>query len=109
MVPPSFDTDLASIPKWLWPFVAPSHSAFISPSILHDYLYTCHNGYTRKEIDYIFYEALVDNGVSGFAAFEMYLAVRMFGSKHYHNNDDKCRFKPFKIANEVATLIKVKH
>lgn len=109
VVPADFDTDLASIPKWLWTIVAPSHSAFISPSILHDYLYTCHNGFSRKEIDYIFYQALIENEVSKRHAFEIYAAVRLFGSKHYHENDDVCRNKPFRIVDELTNSMNARN
>ncbi len=89
-IPKDFDTDLASIPRWLWTILAPSRSDFIAPSILHDYLYTCHNGYERQEIDEIFYDSLIDNGVSRIRAYEMYLAVRFFGESHF-NEEGSCK------------------
>lgn len=89
-IPPNFDTDLASIPRWLWAIIAPSRSDFIAPSILHDYLYACPNGYKRQEADEIFYNALIDNGVSKLGAYEMYLAVRIFGQA-YFGDDGSCR------------------
>jgi len=82
-IPKNFDTDLASIPRWLWIIIAPSRSDIIAPAILHDYLYSCHNGFTRKEVDNIFLNALIRNGVSKFRAYQMYYAVRLFGSNHY--------------------------
>ncbi|CAB4149030.1 Campylobacter phage CGC-2007, Cje0229 [uncultured Caudovirales phage] len=82
IIPQDYQTDLASIPRWLWPFVAPTNSSFIAPSILHDYLYSC-KGYTRREADDIFYRALIKNEVNMLRAYEMYLAVRIFGGKHY--------------------------
>jgi len=83
VIPKNFDTDLASIPRFIWSLMAPSRSEFIAPSILHDYLYTCHNGFARKEIDEIYYYALVKQGVSKFWAYEMYVAVRLFGNGHF--------------------------
>lgn len=82
IVPQDYQTDLASIPRWLWPIIAPTNSSFIAPSILHDYLYSC-IGYTRKEADDIFYHALIESDVSSMRAYEMYLAVRLFGGSHY--------------------------
>ena len=82
-VPEDFDTDLASIPQWLWMFIAPGRSDFIAPAILHDYLYSCHSGFTRKEVDNVFLNALIRNGVSKFRAYQMYYTVRLFGGDHY--------------------------
>ncbi|HMF72300.1 MAG TPA: DUF1353 domain-containing protein [Flavitalea sp.] len=84
IIPANFDTDLASIPRWYWSIASPSYAAFIAPAILHDYLYQCPNRFTRKTIDEIFYYALIENGVGGITAYEMYVAVRLFGSSHYH-------------------------
>jgi len=82
-IPVDFETDLATIPQCLWPILAPTHSLIISPSILHDYLYTCPSGFNRRQVDMIFYNALVKNGLSPLRAYEMYLAVRMFGGSHF--------------------------
>jgi len=101
IVPADFDTDLASIPRWLWSIIAPSRSDFIPASILHDYLYTCHNGYGRKEIDTIFYTALRENGVSTMRAYQMYLAVRLFGQGHY-SEDGSCAERLYKIAKRYG-------
>lgn len=82
-IPSDFDTDLASIPRWLWSIISPNYSGFISPAILHDYLYRCSQNYTRKTIDEIFYYALISNGVSRYTAYKMYAAVRLFGAPHF--------------------------
>jgi hypothetical protein len=102
VIPRDFDTDLASIPRWLWPVIAPSRSDFIPPSILHDYLYTCHNGYERKDIDRIFYNALLANGVSRLRAFEMYAAVRMFGDSHF-NEEGSCQERLMQITRKYGS------
>jgi len=86
IIPESFDTDLASIPRWFWTFLSPAYSGFIAPSILHDYLYQCHNGYSRKVIDEIFYSALTENGVTRYTSLKMYAAVRIFGEFHYNKS-----------------------
>lgn len=106
VIPKNFDTDLASIPRWLWEFIAPSRSDFIPASILHDYLYICHNGYGRSEADDIFYETLKYSGVSVFRAYEMYAAVRIFGGKNY--TDDKlCSYKIAHMVKKYGTCTKV--
>lgn len=84
LIPGGFDTDLASIPRWYWIFLSPARSSFIGPSILHDYLYLCPFGYSRRAVDNIFYSALRQNGVSTYTALKMYIAVRLFGSNSYH-------------------------
>lgn len=91
-IPKNFDNDIAAIPRWLWSFIAPSKSEFIAPAILHDFLYTCHYGYTRKEADEIFLSALLDNDVSRLTAYEMYAAVRIFGQSHF-DEDGSCSDK----------------
>lgn len=86
-IPQDFKTDLASIPRWLWPLVAPAHSKLMSASILHDYLYTDPEGFNRKEIDGIFYNVLVNSGVDKTHAYLMYSAVRLFGGSHFNYAD----------------------
>lgn len=90
VIPQDFDTDLASIPRWLWSIIAPSRSEFIPASILHDYLYTCHNGFERQQVDRIFYNVLLANGVPKLRAYQMYVAVRLFGKSNF-NEEGTCR------------------
>lgn len=78
-----FKTDLATIPRVLWPCVAPSHSSLMLASVVHDWLYTNTCILSRKDADKIFYELLLTQGVSKFRAKIMYYLVRMFGGMHY--------------------------
>lgn len=87
-IPPNFQTDLASIPRFYWPILSPMHSAFVSPAILHDYLYQCPERLTRYEIDNIFFYALRAQKVSTYNALKMYYAVRWFGGKYFHGGND---------------------
>lgn len=108
VIPKNFDTDLASIPRWLWEFISPARSDFIPASILHDYLYTCHNGFTRQEADDVFYETLKNNGVSTFRAYEMYIAVRLFGKDNFIVDDGSpCSYKIAKMIRHYGTCNKV--
>ena len=100
-IPASFNTDLASIPRWYWSFLSPAYSGFIAPSILHDYLYGCPNGRRRYEIDSIFYNALRADEVGFPTAIKMYFAVRVFGHSHY----DKNRVCLGQVALEKSTYI----
>lgn len=85
-IPAQFDTDLASIPRWYWVILSPNYSGFVAPSIMHDFMYKCPNGYSRLEIDRFFYYALLENGISQYTAYKMYIAVRIFGSSFYQQN-----------------------
>ena len=88
-VPVGFRTDLASIPRWLWPIVAPFELSLAAP-IVHDFLYS-HGGRThvlsvtldRPTVDRIFYELMRRDGVWWWRRALAYRAVRLFGAKHW--------------------------
>lgn len=83
-IPKGFETDLASIPRWYWSILSPNNTSLVAPAILHDYLYACETYFTQKESDDIFYTAMIANEVNSFTAYQMYLAVRLLGRKHFH-------------------------
>ena len=83
IIPQGFETDLASIPRLLWPIFAPQYSNFVAPAILHDYLYRCNNHLTRLFADEVLYSALITENVTAFTASKFYLGVRLFGGSHY--------------------------
>lgn len=87
IVPKDFETDLASIPRFLWPFFAPQYSRYVAPAILHDYLYRCNNNVTRQFADEVLYSALIMQNVSPFTAVKFYLGVRLFGGSHFNQGD----------------------
>lgn len=80
-----FETDFASIPRFLW--FLPYWAKYNKPSPLHDWLYwskkVMGKPITRKEADDIFYEAmLVDfrhHKTGKLIALIEYWAVRLFG------------------------------
>lgn len=84
-IPKSFETDLASIPRVLWPILAPQYCGFVAPAILHDYLYRCNNNVTRKFADEVLYSALITEHVTSFTAYKFYLGVRLFGGSHFEH------------------------
>lgn len=86
-VPKDFETDLASIPRVLWPLFAPQYSGFVAPAILHDYLYRCNNSVTRKFADEVLYSALITKNITPFMASKFYLGVRLFGDSHFVNGE----------------------
>ncbi len=88
IIPANFETDLASIPKIVWPIMAPAHSSLIRPAIIHDWFYRKTCDFTRQQTDLIFYHMLRNDGISAFKASAMYYAVRLFGWNYY--NEDYC-------------------
>lgn len=95
VVPAYFRTDFASIPKALWFIDAPYRAEFVYASIWHDYRYSCPGDLTRKEIDDIFYSLLIAENASTWSAIKMYLAVRIFGEKHFYS-ESRCDEQIFK-------------
>jgi len=84
MVHRGFATDLASIPRVLWSIYSPTKTETIAGAVIHDYLYFCPGVLSRKEIDTIFYDALVYEGLPKRTAFRYWLAVRLFGKTHFN-------------------------
>lgn len=84
VVPKSFITDLASIPK-LFQGVVGVPEDFDEESILHDFLYSKYNNYgiNRDTADKIFRQSLVLNEVNPIVANLMYLAVKVGGELHW--------------------------
>lgn len=91
IVPEGFKTDLASIPRAIWPIMAP-HELSVAAPLLHDYLYRCGGvpptaqvwpptrTFTRSEIDGLLLAVMKAEGVSAWRAYSAYVAVRVFGS-----------------------------
>lgn len=87
-IPAHFETDLARIPKIVWPIMWPSHSSLIRASVVHDWFYRKTCIFYRKQTDQIFYHMLINDGVPNLRASMMYYAMRLFGWKFY--NEDYC-------------------
>jgi hypothetical protein len=79
VIPEGFTTDLASIPRIFWSITSPFYSKFVSPAIIHDYLYRSGTCISRKFADEILYNALIKSGVNHLTAFKFYACVRLFG------------------------------
>jgi len=76
VVPRGFKTDLASVPRWLWPIFNPS-GLFMSAAILHDHF--CENDWiSRKDGDKIFLEAMLHSNVPRWKRYCIYAAVRAY-------------------------------
>ena len=92
-VPTNFQTDLASIPRILWPLFSPNDSDTVYPAILHDYLYSCGGWVVRKYADDVLYSFLIERGYPKYKALPFYLAVRVFGASHFEKRNKQCEFK----------------
>lgn len=75
-VPTGFETDLASVPRFLWPIFAPHDPRYAAAAVLHDCLYRW-DGFTRVVADAVFYEAMRALGTPRWKAKLMYIAVRL--------------------------------
>ncbi len=76
-VPDGFETDLASIPRLLWPIFAPHDPRYAAAAVVHDYLYRW-DGFTKVAADAVFYEAMRVLNVPRWRALIMYFAVRLW-------------------------------
>ena len=78
-VPDGFLTDLASVPRLLWPLVPPHSPDYAAAAVLHDYLCEWQGGmFTKVVADAIFYEAMRVLGVPLWRAIMIYVAVRLW-------------------------------
>lgn len=75
-VPAGFTYDLASIPRTVWPIVAPHEIAL--ESTFHDLLYRDQQ-VSRRMADMIFLSMMQARGVPFLVRWAVYLAVRLFG------------------------------
>jgi len=74
-------TDGASIPPWAKPFIGESFDkAFIKAAVVHDH-YCDRHVRPWRQTHKVFYDALVESGVSGAQAGIMYFAVMVGGPK----------------------------
>ncbi len=80
-----FETDLASISKFIRNIVDPSEPYIKEPAIIHDWIYRGHEAkrFSRKDADKIFYRGVRANGIGWIKAEIMYLAVRLFGKSSW--------------------------
>lgn len=82
-VPVGFVSDGASVPRALrWLCGDPMERPRLYAALLHDWLYTT-GVVSRAEADAVYYAMLRHFGYSPVDASVNYLAVRLFGSRHY--------------------------
>lgn len=87
-VPVGYQTDLASVPRYLWS-IFPPFGRYSQAAVTHDFIYQMRKDLTyqgtersRKECDEIFLEAMKTLKVPWWKRQLMYRAVRSFGWAH---------------------------
>lgn len=86
-VPAGFVTDLASVPRILWP-IFPPNGKYAKAAIVHDYLYS-QGSVSRLYADKVFAEAMKVLRVPSWKIKLMYYAVRLGGRRHYNDQGGK--------------------
>lgn len=81
VIPRYFESDGASIPRFLWDSVSPQiHPKTLKAALAHDYIYrTQPDGWTKEDADKMFYDLMVANGFPKFKAWLAYKGVVYFG------------------------------
>lgn len=76
-IPEGFESDLASVPRALWPMFPP-YGNHLRAAIVHDWLYS-NKAIARVRADALFLAAMESYGTARCQRWCMYLAVRAFG------------------------------
>lgn len=84
-VPAGFETDGASIPRWLWLVCGhPLQAPRVVAAIVHDFLYGCGDPEaTRADADDLYRDMQIALGVSRRRAYVEWIALRLFGWTHW--------------------------
>ena len=84
-VPAGFKTDLCTIPRIFWSFIASDDKDMLEASIVHDFLYSKESDwlFNRKRCDIILTEAMEQLGASELKMNLVYLIVRALGWMWY--------------------------
>jgi hypothetical protein len=81
-VPRGFETDFASIPRVLWPWLPPT-GRYGKAAVIHDFLYRTLGVATRAEADQVLGEAMEELGVGWWTRQVIYRGVRLGGRGAY--------------------------
>lgn len=71
--PADFETDLASVPRFLWP-IFPPHGKYAPAAVIHDWM--LESGFDRKVCDLVFLEGMKTLGVVFWRRWTVYAGVR---------------------------------
>jgi len=84
-VPAGFETDLASVPRWLW-WLVPKYGGQNFPAVVHDWLYCRDSGnHSRFLADALFREGMKQQGVGLFRRWAMFIFVRLFSWLYWNS------------------------
>jgi len=78
LVPQDHETDYASVPPLL-DRILPKSGRYTYAAVLHDALYVCPNGLSRRDCDGVFLESMWVLGVGWWLRHTMWLGVRLGG------------------------------
>lgn len=81
-VPAGFETDFASVPRFLWRILPPT-GRYGKAACVHDYLYRTPGIAPKADADSIFLEAMQALGVGWWTRNVMYQGVKHFGGSSY--------------------------
>lgn len=93
-IPAGFHTDLASVPRLLWPLIGPHELGGVGPVLAHDWFYQSkgHGGvFTRMDADRIFYGLMRGAGVGRVKALVAWVGVRLGGGLIWRPDPDGWR------------------
>ena len=78
IVPKGYVTDQASVPKIILPIIVDNTGKITDAAVPHDYGYTHlkKEGWTKKEVDLMFRDAMIDAGMKKWRAFTAWMGVR---------------------------------
>lgn len=100
VIPPGFQTDLASVPA-LTSWIFPGTSQYDRGGVVHDYLYWDH-GFTFLDSNRILEHAVKDCGVSSWRAKTMFFAVQGFGESAWKEDSSVCADFRFRRARATG-------
>ena len=73
-----FRCDMASVPRWAWPFIPRTDPRIVHAAVVHDRLYELALG-ERAVADAVFLTIMKKKGMPAIKRWAAYLAVRLFG------------------------------
>lgn len=80
-IPKGFKTDLASVPRILWPLLPP-FGKYNRAAIAHDFLYR-NKMYNRRFCDYQLFFLSREDKTNIITSYILYIGVRLFGANYY--------------------------
>jgi hypothetical protein len=78
IVPAGYETDFASIPKWVLPVIIDNKGRINDAAVPHDYGYTdlAKQGWSKADVDLMFRDAMIEAKLARWRAYIGWLGVR---------------------------------